>query len=101
MGRGTIQNNRYVILVDDDDPNCLTLQGKEYWPDDFITEDKSMVDIIINAANYSAVKKDEYYFTNMDRVLWVEPFRTAGIMTMKRWMNFHLFTRIACWWKNR
>jgi hypothetical protein len=73
----------YDVLVDPYDSDCLTLLGKESWPDiDYTTEPKSMGEVIINAANYAIVGcgseppliPDGYHYTYMDdKVLWVEP----------------------------
>jgi hypothetical protein len=47
--------------------------GKEVWPDDdYASPDKSIGEIIVNAANYAAVHV-EVHWSYFDRPLWVEP----------------------------
>lgn len=81
MGREVA--TKYQILVDDIDDKCLTLKGKEFWPEDeFASGAKWMGEIIINAANYAAQRALEpdpqpgdagYHYTFMDMPLFYEP----------------------------
>ena len=65
----------YTVLVHDE-----KLIGREIWPDDeFASEDKSMNEIIINAANYASapngLNPGGAHYSCFDRPDWCEPRR--------------------------